>query len=789
MKNKWLLWIALSFTLFACNQGEDSEQYKVQFRQELNQAGYDAEVTEMKWSRYADSIFLKFKIINRKSNEKEFWGEIKPSEKIKLINEKIEIKEIKRLRRGKGNIPDNILVSLLIDKSIFPEDMEKVREAVKYFVDNLPENTVYISFFDNTVSKSFPITSKTFGSFEPEFTVTKNNKIIFGATLNKFQELAWANASSDPEMSAKIQNDTIKKYLILLTNGKSTPSGEEADNITAFDNMIQELDNDMASHNQIEIHAIRYGEANPNVDKHLSFICKDLRRDNVKGEFYAAAPDSVLNKLTDVIDKLSPDYELVLLNSPGRIYSGESREFMIQMEKAGKKAFGIKNYSIGTPANPVITGTTNLIQQILLGFFWGFIILFVSYFAIQVVIPYLISKTSNFDKKYVREYKPNDDEIIKCNICLEDLNEGEKVVEKCRHMTHLYCWRENGYKCTEYGQNCKDGKQYYFDKDKPFSSTNSPYFMKWVLYGMGGGLLAWIVYRLFILASPLLFGSFTQKLLRAFYPGDLTQLESDVQLGFWAKIGPLLLIGILLGFTLAFLFSYINEYRQKKGGVLLEMLLRSLVGACFGFLSFLIGSIIIIACKANGINIWVDWIPWLLFGGSLGLCLSFKTGIVWKHALLGGIISGLISFVLLFLSRWFGSYATLLSFMLYSAGLGLSIVTIHYTAQKYFLKYRGAREGEIAIHKWMSVIGGSNDVTIGKSHQCIIQMNWDLNPSIQDIHAKLYVDKKMKVPYLKVLGDNLLFNGNLVKKNDEFQLKNGVIFKIGDTAFQYIEKI
>jgi hypothetical protein len=785
MKNKWILGLMLSLLFTACNLENEDEQRAQQFRQELAQADYKVDVSEMKWSQQADSIFLKFKIMNK--NEKEFWGEIKPME-THFVNERIDVKQIKILKRGnKENIPDNILVSLLIDKSIPAEDMTKVQDAVKHFVNTLPDNTAYISFFDNTLSQTYPITANTFDTFEDKFKVTNDsNKIIFGATLNKFRELTGAKiSSSDTNMLAKIQSDTIKKYLILLTDGKYTATGAEADNITRFSDVIQALDGDELNKNHIEVHAIRYGEENAAVDNQLSFICKDLRKENVQGGFYTESPDSVLSKF---VDNISPDYEFVLQNSAGRIYSGENRDFMIQINKDGKKALGIKNYTIGTPTNPITTGNNSLFQQIALGIFWGLVILFISYFIIQVVIPYLITKFSNFEKKYVKEYKPNDDEIIRCAICMEDFIEGEKVVEKCQHITHWHCWRENGYKCSEYGQNCTEGKQYYFDKDKPFSAANSPYYIKWVLYGMIGGLFSWIIYQILVSLNPLLFQSFTNWLLQIFYPGDLQKLEADVLIGFLTKIGPLLLIGILLGFTLTFLFAYINEYRQKKFAVIMSIFFRSIIGSCLGFISFVIGSIIIIACKATGIDIWIDWIPWLLFGGSLGLCLSVKTDIALKHALLGGIISGLISFVLLFLSRWFGSYATLLSFTLYSAGLGLSIVTIHHAAQKYFLKYKGEKEGEIAIHKWMSVIGGSNDVTIGKSTQCIIQMNWDNNPNIQDIQAKLYVDKKMGVPFLKVLGENVLYNNSPAKKGDEFQLKNGVHFKIGDTEFQYVEK-
>ncbi len=792
MKKSGVL-LLLSVILFSCGGNSGDEYKQTDFSNILSQASHVIDVTDMDHSVFGDTIYMKFKIIDKKTNEKDFWGEIKPQEnEIKILNDKIEITDLHALTSSnpKGNIPDNILVSLVIDRNIAESDMENVKEAVHYLIDNCPDNTVYVSFFDNEVGTSQLVNLETFDLIENEFYVTNNQKIIFDAALTKFCELAGEDdLLIHRDIVEKANNDSIKKYMILLTDGKVDVSEPNtAKYIYDFNEFVQQTDRLGESGKQIEIHAIRYGEPSSEVDNNLAFICRDIRNENVKGGFYTANPDGILNKMKEFTDKLSPDYELVLVNTPGRIYSGEHRNFILQIVKNSRVASGKKEYVIGTPANPIATSSTNRAQQTILGLVWGIVILFISFFIIQVVIPYLIYKTSGFERKYIQKYKSNDEEVVKCNFCSEELLDDEEVVVKCQHIMHKHCWWENGNKCTEYGQNCKDGKQYYFDKTKPFSSVNSPFFMKWVLFGMGGGFLSWLIYQFFVFENPLIFGSFTRGLLNIFYSGNLQETDADVITSFMAKIGPLLLIGPLLGFILTFLFSYINEYRRKNIQVLLSIFWRSLLGALSGFLAFLIGSIIIIAFNAYGTNIWIDWIPWLLFGGLLGLCLSIKTTIVWKHALLGGVLSGLISFVLLFFSKWFGSYAVLFSFMLYSAGLGISIVTIHRTSQRYFLRYKGRREGEIAIHKWMSVLGGSNDVTIGRSNHCIIEMNWDENPTIQDIHAKLYVDKKSGIPSLKVLEDNLTFNGNVVRKNDDFLLKNGVIFKIGNTEFQYIEK-
>ncbi len=122
-----------------------------------------------------------------------------------------------------------------------------------------------------------------------------------------------------------------------------------------------------------------------------------------------------------------------------------------------------------------------------------------------------------------------------------------------------------------------------------------------------------------------------------------------------------LVAGILLGFTLTFLFSWINEFRSKKGRVLLLILCRSLTGAAVGFTAFLIGAVVCILIGEAGVGIapYIDWIPWILFGLGIALCLSIKTTIKIKDAIIGGLISGVVSFVCLFSSYIFSPFGIL----------------------------------------------------------------------------------------------------------------------------------
>jgi hypothetical protein len=560
-----------------------------------------------------------------------------------------------------------------------------------------------------------------------------------------------------------------------------------------FSGIIKEIDNTID--NNVQMHAFRYGRF-PLADQALISICQLHRqKPELKGGFYPAHNIAgIVDSLSGFMDNLSADYELILVNNIGKIYNGTYLALQVIIDKEDRTAVGNIRYAIGSKEKVIITGKTS--DDTYLAILLGVIILFLAFFIMQVLIPYIIHKRTNFEKKFVKPYETNDDDVVyeACSFCQEPLEVGDLIVTKCPHKIHWDCWKDNGYKCVEYGQNCKDGVQFHFDKKHPFDLKKSPYYMKWAMSGMIGGFFIWIF---FLLSSKLtLFPNLIKGLLNVFYPErlkveieGLLQISNVAQTTFHSKIAGLLLVGILLGFVLTFLFSYINDFRQRTPKILFQYFIRAAVGASFGFLAFLLGSMICIILGKYSNVWWLDAIPWLLFGGSVALCLVYKTTIKWQDALVGGTISGIISFCILYTTHFLPAFGVMFSFMLCSGGLGISIIARHHLAQKYFLKYKcDKREGEIAILKWMNDSGGSNEVSIGRSYHCVIQMNWDNSEAIPPKQAKLFIDPKRRVPMMKVMENGMTYDKRDTRKDDQLPLKNGVKFKIGNTDFQYVEK-
>ena len=774
MKNIFLVVSVLFLT--ACTQANLTNNTNESTIQQIN-------FIETAYSPNADSIYHRFNILNTRTDNKELIGDIKTDEFEMVTTDKpITADGIRKLPMSGGTIPENIVVSLLVDRSVHTEDMTAFKRAVEYITDNIP-NTVYISFFDTQLQESKPISPENFDSFDELFSVTSNNKIIFDVAFIKFQELCGSNelTAYNPQFTSKIKDENVKKVLVLLTDGRVDANNQRtADNIQKFSDAVQKLDDNPTNKHRVEIHAIRYGERNDDVDFTLSYLCVDIRNANVKGGAYFADPVAFIENLKES-DKAMPDYELVMLNPKGKIYQGQTHYTGLQITKNSTSIIGKTSYYIGTLLHPMKTSANNALLQIVFGLISGLILLGVAFLIMQLVIPYVRFKKENFNQKYVRNYSFEEDTVVNCHYCLNEIRDGEEIVTKCHHTVHKHCWIENGCKCADYGKYCKHGKQFLYDSGRPFSINNRPYYTQWAMYGMAGGLLAWLIFQVILFFFPSPFSHLTQGLLSMFH--DLSDPSA-----FYPKLDQHFLIGLWLGFILVFFFSVLNKYRQRKKDSIAVLLLRSLTGAVTVFISFLLSAILFILCNASSTFFYLDWLPWILSGCAVGAVLFFRTNTVITQIMPGVLLSGIVCFLLFMTSAWFGIYAIVGGLMFFGAGIGISFISARKIIHKYYLQFTGEKEEKIAIHKWMSVAGGSNEVTIGSSLDAIIQMTWDTHPSIKDIHVRLFYHRKSRLPCIKILSNDVTINGVFAKINEEYMLKNGMKFIIGNTMFQYVEK-
>ena len=700
-------------------------------------------------------------------------------------------------------VSNNLSIIILADQGMMMKDADymKLKEAIVGFVDALPSYVkVYIAMMGDEVTETervYPGESiRSYIRRDDIANQADEEKFIYASIISKIQEINNLDEEdcffSDVRHNEELSNDTISDKMLFILTGK------------IYDDDYEDFFRDKLLFNNPDyldipellkaIYCVYFGDEEDldlTMENEFKFMCHLTP----EGRFYSHfAVDSVKSVLLGAIDSIAMDYRMYYSVGQKVKYYGQPLTLNLDIKKAD--AHGEKHYSMGSALNPLelspteqgITKVRNRYLDILWGLLLGIGVIAVVYAIMQFLVPWL--QYQLFKKKYVKKFKPSDvqsegkDVVLEqCYYCKDNFQEGDTIVTKCKHTVHWECWEENHDRCPEYGLNsCKDGI-YFYDKKHLTDERNSPYFTSWLLYGLAGGLISWILFKLIRVRG---FMGFILRPLIKLLQGDVGE---DIMRGYLTRIPPLLLCGLILGFVITFLFSYLIEFRKKTAKTILMMFLRSLGNAVIGCVAFLLGAIVIIALGKYSNCWWIDWVPWLFFGIGVTPLICIKSDIGFKQAFLGGLVSAVLSFVAIYGTGTPSPLVGALAFMIYAAGLGASIAVVHYTSENYYLHIEGpTKERDIAIYKWMNVAGGSNHVTIGSSPNCVIQMNWDNSDQIREKQVELYIDNDH--PYCMALTDGTVYGNDNRSLNagDSFLLTHGSHFTIGNTKFTYIEK-
>ena len=701
-------------------------------------------------------------------------------------------------------IPSDYTFSVLVDLSIPDDGKAQIYEVIGRLVESAPDSCVYLSFFGDEITTSQLITKENFAKYKPQFQTSATRKYFYGALYSKLAE--FDGGSTDLESSVKVQasyakNRAIinrarenkeKNLLFVFTEGSKRPEDETI----TFSEVTEYQEN--SSHIVPKVYAFYY--TGNGIDETVEETFKGVTSPryssgNViverKGDYKPSDDiNSVLADFEQVVQDAMYDFAFTYKVNDGDVYNGKTT---YTAEWRGEP-IGEGAYSIGTAENPWPTHEESVVDAIIkyIVAILATLLTIVFFFCVmKILIPYIKSKS--FALKYYKKYEPeaNIQRRI-CHYCKQDIQPGQMVVVKCKHIMHVHCWHQNGFKCAEYGQNCKIGIQDHIDW-KELLTMNSLRDCYQTIAGICAGLVSWILYELMGRGG---FTSMANGIVSTFFTNEEQQLnlfETCV-----TKVSAFLTIGFLLGFFLSLIFRYNDEYRKKDWRVYLKIVGLSLVSGIIGMAAFAIGAIIF-CLLLSVIN--TTYIPWycslpayLLFSVCASLSLTIKSSIPVRSAMIGGVCSAIIGFIVLYFSSItsskYGWMNMLLDFVIYGGGLGASLVTVRMLAEKYFLIIQnGVKAGQkIPIHKWMNATGGGNKVSLGMTGECEIQMNWEKNNKVAKEHAQLFIDHTKSLPMIKPLATGVIFNTRAeLPVGKPSVLSNGDTFKIGDTIFQYVE--
>ena len=688
----------------------------------------------------------------------------------------------------RNNFSRNIDILILADKSanIPLSNYLALRESIVAFAGALPASAkIYIATIGDEISPTervYPGESiEKYVKSDVMTTQAYEQRSIYAALISKIQELNnvpakdryIASAAFNEELAADSLSD---KYIFIFTGDI-----DQYTDASFYDAKLKFANNDYITlPEQLKaIYCVYFGNRlDQEMQNEMQFICHRADEGRIYPTFSA---DSLTAIFAGSVDSVAMDYRLVYSIQEKTTYNGQEANLQLKADKFN--ATGNMPYALGSVLAPVVVqpgdAAAGSRPDLLQGLIAGIICLAALYLLLQFLLPFLLYRL--FRLRHVKTYNKSraqkDHVLQQCYYCKGDFVDGDVIVTKCSHTVHIECWEENQNRCPEYGiNNCKEGI-YYYNKKNPADCKNAPNFTKWALCGLVAGLLAWLVLQLILPCH--LFDGLIGKIAALFH--------RDQTAAYVGKITPLLWGGALLGFFTTLVFSFLAEFRKKSVGRILQILGRAVGNGVMGLLAFLVGSVAIIAVGKVGNCLWLDWLPWVLFGLAVTWLLAVKSEISTGRAVLGSLIAAALTFAVIYLIRKdiIGVYG----FMLYAALLGAVIAIVQYASENYFLHVEGStKERDIAIYKWMNAIGGAHHVTIGSSPDCVIAMTWDKSENIAPKQLELYIENDL--PFAKALAAGTVMNesGQALAEGQTVRLSHGDFFTIGATTFTYIEK-
>lgn len=691
-------------------------------------------------------------------------------------------------------IPSEFTFSVLVDLSIPEVGKAKIYDAICKLVESAPNGCVYLSFFGDEVTPSVALTKDNVKKFKDSFSKSSENKYFYGALYAKLAEFSKSKAefeesvitSSDykrnAEISQRAYQNQDQNILFVFAEGYKSPTIEE--NIAFLE--VTEYQKG-TTHIVPKVFAFYYTEEGQDAD--IENVLQGVCNPHVAGHEgrYMPANDmtQVLNDFMEVVNDQMYDYAFAYKATDSKKYFGKTSYVA---EWKGDE-LGRGEFSIGSAEKPWpehSESTMDTLMKFLIAILVTLLTIAFFFAVMKVLVPFVQSKA--FEVKYYKKYVPEANVSRRiCHYCKQEIQEGQSIVVKCKHIMHVHCWQQNGYKCAEYGQNCKTGIQSHVEW-KELLTWKSLKDCHQTMAGIFAGFISWVIYEL---AGRGGFEGLSKSIVTTFYTAKegLPDLSTECI----GKTSAFLTIGLLLGFFLSMIFRYNDEYRKKDWKIALKIVGLSLLTSLIGVIAFAIGADIL--CSLLSV-IGTTYIPWycsfpayILFSVGVALALTIKSSIPMKSALIGGGVSSIIGFIVLYFSSFAGQMNMLLDFIIYGGGLGASLVTVRMLAEKYFLVFKvAAKELRIPIHKWMNATGGGNKVTLGMTGDCEIQMNWEKSNKVAKEHAQLYIDHERQLPMLKSLATGVIYNTRAeLPVGKPTVLSNGDTFKIGDTTFQYVE--
>lgn len=544
-------------------------------------------------------------------------------------------------------IPEDVTISILVDLNISLEEKKQIYYALEELFDSINDGGVFLSFFGDSVGKSEFITKETFNSASSKEVLEKNfstdsqyDSCFYSALYAKLSEFGTVDTEFDSEgflnseiacRSKKAKNG--QNLLVVFTEHTDKKDPEKLVGYTELESVLDDT-----------------GRIVPKV--YVFEICKVK---SLFGEWISGSKncfggyihsESIRTLIDEFENTISEKYE---------IFDQPTNEIVDQQDNIEIESKSSKGPSLtlGDYLMALLVALLTILFYILV---------------MKVMIPGI--KSWAFEMNYYQNY--NGDANIQCWYCKKDIKPGERIVNRCEHKVHIGCWKEH-YCCPEYGQNCKVGVQRHVDwKCLPSMNTLREFYF--TIAGVCAGLVSWVIYSL---SGKMPFGFLSKGIVNTFY---LQENPSEMCI---TTVSSFLILGLLLAFSISFAFRCNNGVRKKDWKSLLRITGWSLLSGIIGMAAFALGGIIFcLLSPSDSSSLWsYSLLAYLLFSVCIFFSLTIRSSMSIKNALVGGLVSAMIGFLVLFLigipnpgQEGTKMLPLLLNFVIFGGGLGASIV-------------------------------------------------------------------------------------------------------------------
>ena len=512
-----------------------------------------------------------------------------------------------------------------------------------------------------------------------------------------------------------------------------------------------------------------------NENNMLRMVCQNTNGKSLSSVNPAVLDDLILSSFNIEYD----DYIITLRNPEEKYYFGDMRYvnviFKNMNDSLAVSAFG--KYSIADIHSPKHIGDRPLASIAIEGILMGLLVMLVCYVAMQIVWPFVSYVL--FRRQYVMKYTgPNmsvDNIMVpgECYLCKAPFVLGDRIVVKCKHVTHADCWDENGHRCPEHGIHCPEGSHYY-NQSNIFDIRNASFYMKWILLAILVSVLSWSCYVLF-------HHTILYNVLNA-----LAGIDEPIS----ARLYHLPVFGLYISFFLTIVFSTLTIHRRQWYLMVAEIVCRAMVTGVLALLFFALECGIVNVGELYDGTVIFDFIPWTLSAVAIALCSTWRTRLrpQKRHLLysLGvGCASTLIWGVFCEMENVTQMVLMLLAYIAFGVGIAVSIAKDMPRSEHYFLRVSGPiKEMDIALYKWLRT-SPNTVVTIGKSINCMLQITWDLQSDIAPEQAEIKLVGG--VPRLYAVDGDVYVGNKVMPVGSSKTLYHGDKFQIGLTHFCYLE--